>query len=125
MALSWDKEQHAKAKAGKKALVKLQVQLKHCGGGNYNIAGPFDKDQALALFLLGCLPDGDPCVAKVLDILQPDRNRPLPECKKPGGGDCSREDGECRRLGHCVFDKCDHGRFYNEVCVPCGRGEES
>jgi hypothetical protein len=35
---------------------------------------------------------------------------------------CRRQDdGACEKLGHCVFEKCEHGRFYNEVCEPCRR----
>lgn len=117
--LAWTKKHHAKAAAEGLALVKLQVQLKHCGQGNYEAAGAYDKDQALVMYLAACIPQGDPRIAKALAALQ---EKPLPECHKPGGGDCTRDDGVCRRLGHCVFDKCDHGHFYNEVCVPCGRG---
>jgi len=119
MALAWTKEHHAKAKAEKKALVKLQVQLKHCGGANYEISGAYDQDQALILFLTACTPPGDPRLAKALAALQEPAEKPLPECHSPKGS-CTRED-YCREIGHCVFDKCEHGRFYNEVCVPCGR----
>lgn len=71
MTLAWTTEQKQIAKNKGKALVKLQVQLKHCkDGGNYDIAGPFSYDNALAMFLTAKLEDGDPKVATILQILR-------------------------------------------------------
>lgn len=69
MTLAWDKEQHRLAKEGGKALIKLQCQLKHCGGGDYKATGPVSRDHGLALWILACLQDGDPRIAQVLEIL--------------------------------------------------------
>jgi len=67
--LSWTPDQKVIAKNEKKALVKLQVQLKHCGGGNYSTVGPMSRDRALAMFKLSCMNNDDPMVDKVLDAL--------------------------------------------------------
>ena len=71
MSLAWTPEQKQLAKDGKKALVKLQVQLKHAGGGNYSIVGPFGTDRALGLYLLALLRDDDPRIEQILAILKP------------------------------------------------------
>jgi hypothetical protein len=42
------------------------------------------------------------------------------KCFRPDGL-CTRDDGECQQIGHCVFEKCEHRVFYGNVCVPCGR----
>ena len=74
MTLAWTPEMKERAKAEKKALVKLQVQLKHCNGGNYEITGPFDRDHALALFLLGTLRHDDTeTIQAVLTTLQAEK----------------------------------------------------
>jgi len=70
MSLAWTLDMKEKAKTEKKALVKLQVQLKHAGGGNYQITGPFGTEQAKALFLLGVVQNEPDKIAKVLEILQ-------------------------------------------------------
>jgi hypothetical protein len=101
-----------------------QRKHRHCGGGNFSIVGPFAEKRALAVFLVASLANDDERVDKVLAVLGQDLlegEKPPPKCHKSGGGDCTRDDRECHRLGHCVFDKCSHGCFYNEVCVPCGR----
>lgn len=72
MALVWTEDQKEIAKRDRKALVKLQVQLKHCGGGNYEVVGPFKEDHALALFLLGALRSHDEKIQQVLALLRPE-----------------------------------------------------
>lgn len=57
MSLSWTPEMKALAKDGGKALVKFQAQLKHCGGGNYTVVGPFSKTHAMAMLLLSISRD--------------------------------------------------------------------
>jgi hypothetical protein len=71
MSLSWTPEQKRLAKDGKKALVKLQVQLKHvAGGGNLEMAGPVGRDRALVLYLTTFLRDDDPRIKRILNIVQ-------------------------------------------------------
>lgn len=70
MALAWTPEQKQIAKDHSRALVKFQAQLKHCGGGNHEISGPFSYDRALAMFLIGCLLNDDPRIPEILAILQ-------------------------------------------------------
>lgn len=49
--IAWDAGMKAKAKDEKKALVKLQVQMKYASGGNFEMSGPFDPDHAMMLYL--------------------------------------------------------------------------
>ena len=123
MSLTWTPEMKQIAKDKQKALVKLQIQLKHATGGDFKIVGPMSPERGMALFLVGMLKDGDPKIGKILAMLGK-AMLPLPACLNPSAKHCGREDDYCREIGHCVFDKCEHDRFYNSVCVPCNRSSE-
>jgi hypothetical protein len=69
MSLTWTPEMKDIAKADKKALVKLQVQLKHSTGGDFKIVGPMSAERGMALFLVGMLKDGDPKIGEILALL--------------------------------------------------------
>ena len=55
--ISWTPEMKEIAKRDKKALVKIQVQLKHSTGGSFSMSGPLDSEQAMMLWLFSTLND--------------------------------------------------------------------
>jgi hypothetical protein len=72
--LTWTSEMRAIAQEEGRALVKLQVQLKHVprekgGGGDFKIVGSMGSKRGLALFLLAMIKDSDPRLDQVLGIL--------------------------------------------------------
>jgi len=79
MSLSWTSEMKRIAQEENKALVKLQTQFKHCGGGNYRIVGPFPAEQATALTRSVVL-SYDKLVDLVDDILQLVDGKCLDDC---------------------------------------------
>ena len=109
--LTWTPEMKQIAKDEKKALVKLQVQLKHVTGGNYSVVGPMSYDRALALFLTAALNDGDPRLAQVLDLLQ--AKKESPPSGKPWytplgkvGPACDDTEGyRCRSCDHTEYTR--------------------
>ncbi|MDB4278114.1 hypothetical protein N9917_00640 [Deltaproteobacteria bacterium] len=72
MSLTWTPEMKDIAKTKKKALVKLQVQLKHATGGDFKIVGPMSVERGMALFFVGALRDDDPLIGKILALLGKD-----------------------------------------------------
>jgi hypothetical protein len=68
--LVWTPEMKEIAKAKKKGLVKLEVQMRHTdSGGSFSTCGPMGENRCMALFLTSTLKDDDPRLVDILAIL--------------------------------------------------------